>query len=88
MPLHRSGEGFDWNADAVLFPMMDGQTRTVFSIARDVLLNRAAADRVDHTGGLGELFVRYRTLIEQIASDKFDAGDPARDILTTDLMPD
>jgi hypothetical protein len=88
MPLDRSSEGFDWNADAVLFSMMDGQTRTIFRIDRDALLSRAAADGVDHTGGLGELFVRYRTLIEQIARDKFDSGDPAREILTTDLRLD
>jgi hypothetical protein len=87
MPLHRADDAFDADMlEGILFPMTDGKTRIIYRVSYEALQDLASADG---DGSLDTIacFERHRTEIEEIASEKFDAGNPERIIRTNELTP-
>jgi hypothetical protein len=85
MPLHRFDDAYHPVFDGVLFQMTPGINRIVYRVSREALQDRAAADGVDHTSELVEIFLKHRAEIEHIASEKYDAVDAERLVSTADL---
>jgi hypothetical protein len=71
----------------VLFPMTDGKSRIVYKVTYAALQDRASADGSGATFDPVETFLKYRRSIEQIASEKYDAGVTDRVVTTAELTP-
>jgi hypothetical protein len=71
MPLTRETEDF-LVRDGVRFRMTDGTKSVPCRVTHETLQEHAV--RVRMTGGDGEIFKANRDLIEEVASDLFDAG--------------
>ena len=78
MPLQRADDAFDSSdrLSGILFPMTDGKSRIVYRVTYAALQDRASADH-NSTFDAVEIFQRHRRKIEQIASEKYDAGLPS-----------
>ena len=86
MPLRRADDTYNWDGDAVFFPMTDGNTRIVCRVSREALEDRASADGCGEILGYPEeVFLTHRERIEQIASAKHDAGDAKHLVRSADL---
>ena len=71
----------------VLFPMTDGKSRIVYRVTYEALQDRASADGGGAAFDAVETFLKHRSRIEQIASEKYDAGVAERVVTTADLTP-
>jgi hypothetical protein len=62
---------------SIRFPMFDGTTQVICVVTSEALQDLAALDDAadTHVTRIEELFEIYRSEVEQIASDKYDAGD-------------
>jgi uncharacterized protein DUF1488 len=74
MPLRRDTEEFFVLLDGVRFRMTDGTKLVPCRVSHEAL--QAHASRVDMTGNDAEIFKANRDLIEDVASDLYDAGTP------------
>jgi len=75
MPLFPDPSGaFDEaKPEAVVFAMFSGDDRIVCRVEWSALRDRAVADGAD-PNDIADTFTKHRAIIEQIASDQFDAG--------------
>ncbi|MGP0085782.1 MAG: DUF1488 family protein [Steroidobacteraceae bacterium] len=69
------------------FPMADGKSRIIYRVSYEALQDRASADGTGAAFDAVETFLKHRGRIEQIASDKYDAGNPERVVTTAELTP-
>ena len=87
MPLQRADDAYSPERfSGVQFPMTDGKNRIVFRVSYEALQDRASADGNGETDFV-DTFLKHRSQIEQIASEKYDAGDTERLVTTADLTP-
>jgi Protein of unknown function (DUF1488) len=89
MPLQRADDAYDPSDSfsGVLFRMTDGRNIIVYRVSFEALQDRASADGGGATPDAVETFLRHRTRIEQIASEKYDAGVAERIVTTAELTP-
>ena len=89
MPLQRADDAYDLSDrfSGVLFPMTDGKSRIVYQVTYAALQDRASADGSGVTFDAVETFLKHRRRIEQIASEKYDAGVAERVVTAADLTP-
>jgi Protein of unknown function (DUF1488) len=89
VPLQRADDAYDSSDrfSGVLFPMTDGKSRIVYQVTYAALQDRASADGSGATFDAVETFLKHRRRIEQIASEKYDAGVAERVVTTADLTP-
>jgi hypothetical protein len=89
MPLQRADDSYDASDrfSGVLFPMTDGKIRVVYRVSYEALQDRASADGSGATFDAVETFLKHRPRIEQIASEKYDAGVAERVVTTAELTP-
>jgi hypothetical protein len=80
MPLTTDPEQRFANYDifSISFPMFDGTKEVTCVVTSEVLQDLAAPDG-RHLESTEDLFRDHRSRIEQIASDKYDAGDLTED---------
>jgi uncharacterized protein DUF1488 len=77
MPLTRDTEEFFVLPDGVRFRMTDGSKLVSCRVSHEALQDHAS--RVNMTGNDAEIFEANRDLIEDVASDLYDAGAPHDD---------
>jgi hypothetical protein len=89
MPLQRADDAYDSSDrfSGILFPMTDGKSRIVYQVTYAALQDRASADGEGATFDAVETFLKHRPRIEQIASEKYDAGVAERVVTTAELTP-
>ncbi len=89
MPLRRADDAYDPSDrfSGVLFAMTDGKSRIVYRVTYEALQDRGSADSRGQVHDPVETFLRHRERIEQIASDKYDAGVAERVVTTAELTP-
>ena len=71
MPLERHIDDLT-ACDGIKFWMSDGERRVLCRVSHEAL--RDLADRVHFAGSDEKVFEAYRELVEQVASDAYDAG--------------
>ncbi|MCK1497852.1 MULTISPECIES: DUF1488 family protein [unclassified Bradyrhizobium] len=88
MPLFPDPSGaFDEaEPEAVLFAMFSGDERIECRVEWSALRDRAVADGAD-PDNIASTFKKHRAMIEQIASDQFDAGKEMPVVRTEHLIP-
>ena len=89
MPLQRADDAYD-SSDrflGILFPMTDGKSRIIYRVSYEALQDRASADGSGATSDAVETFLKHRSRIEQIASEKYDARIAERVVTTAELTP-
>jgi hypothetical protein len=86
MPLHRYNEVYHPDLDGVKFRKADDRDNIiVYHVTHEALADRGAANGMTAANDDVEIFLRFRERIEQIASDKYDAGIAERIVKTNDL---
>ena len=63
----------NYDVFSIRFPMFDGTKQVTCLVTSEALQDLAAPDG-RHLEPIEELFRSYRSQVEQIASDKYDAG--------------
>ena len=88
MPLHRYDEAYQPDLDGVKFRMADERDNIiVYHVTHEALSDHGAANGMTAANDDVEVFLRFRERIEQIASEKYDAGIAERVVKTADLTP-
>jgi hypothetical protein len=88
MPLLRADDSYEPQGfGGILFPMADGTARIIYRVSYEALRDRATADGLGERFDAEETFHKHRPRIEQIASEKYDAGATERVVTTQELTP-
>jgi hypothetical protein len=88
MPLERYDEAYHPELDGVRFRMADERGNIiVYTVTHEALSDHGARNGMTAANDDVEVFLRFRDRIEEVASDKYDAGIAERVINTEDLTP-
>jgi Protein of unknown function (DUF1488) len=88
MPLQRYDDAYQPDLDGVKFRMANGRGDIiVYHVTHEALVDHGAQNGLTAANDDVEIFLRFRERIEQIASEKYDAGIAERIVKTADLTP-